>query len=144
MSKHTPEPWEANQVSGTSEYFITEYDEYIDADKFPEIARVYSEANAARIVACVNACKDIPTEHLENAAENTRKIIANAKAIEQQRDELLAILEDILQQPDRIAKAATAHSIAQRHLVTEPVRVDSEWYGRILAAIAKAKGGSHE
>ena len=32
--------------------------------------RTQAEANARRIVACVNACADIPTESLESAAEH--------------------------------------------------------------------------
>lgn len=63
--KHTPEPWEAiSPCPGECCWHIqpvgaTEWHEQINQ---PEM----SEADAKRIVACVNACEGISTETLTN------------------------------------------------------------------------------
>lgn len=63
-TEHTPEPWKAKDGG------------LIGPTDRPSIAQVLSKgteqgdelarANARRIVACVNACKGIPTDFLEN------------------------------------------------------------------------------
>ena len=58
-----------------------------------------SEANARRIVACVNACAGISTDALEIGRMSPDAFHENesrADKAEQQRDELLAALEHIL------------------------------------------------
>ncbi len=77
--QHTPEPWHAIKLDlsfdETNERFIEVEGRFIivDATRFWVLAGVenndgHGEANARRIVACVNACADIPTEALESGA----------------------------------------------------------------------------
>lgn len=99
--KHTPEPW---RVTGTGTI------RYIDAPvgngMLQEVASCMRveygdmEANARRIVACVNACKNIPTERLEMALPGQMKtsldnLCAEIEKLESQRDMLLEALEEI-------------------------------------------------
>ena len=60
--KHTPEPWDAisDSVMGT----LVRSEGLILA-KMRTIQGIDHEANAARIVACVNACKGFTEEELE-------------------------------------------------------------------------------
>lgn len=55
------------------------------------------EENARRIVACVNACAGIPTKRLEDPesdqAKLTKKLFAEWKQLEMQRDKLMDELE---------------------------------------------------
>ena len=66
--EHTPEPWSAKfEQSGgydcmTNAWVIPEIDAVLDRGD----GRV--EADARRIVACVNACRGIPTKLLENCS----------------------------------------------------------------------------
>lgn len=64
---HTPEPWRASNTceldSGRVVQTVMRGDDTL-ADVFSTDAK----ANARRIVACVNACAGIPTEHLEGAS----------------------------------------------------------------------------
>jgi len=82
MSKHTPTPWRENS-QGDTEYIFSEIHGAIATIAHGGLQRDEHKANAKRIVACVNACHNIPDEHLANAAENTRIIIGNAKAMEE-------------------------------------------------------------
>jgi hypothetical protein len=52
------------------------------------------EANARRIVACVNACEGIPTSELETAARDG-KFLHAYDTIRMHRDELLEIVKDM-------------------------------------------------
>ena len=52
------------------------------------------EANARRIVSCVNACEGIPTDALECEAGNIVKV---AGSLMKQRDQLLAAIEEALE-----------------------------------------------
>jgi len=89
---HSPEPWKIAAtppghegegrdhlcwIQDSSGYFVAET-EY--ADRVEEVAR----ADAERIVACVNACKGIPTEWLEKQDNHlTRTIISVTAGAEQ-------------------------------------------------------------
>ncbi len=55
------------------------------------------KANARRIVACVNACEGIPTDHLEKCTATCAvdRILIERDALKVQRDELLAALKII-------------------------------------------------
>lgn len=59
--KHTPEPWMACE-SG----YITRVE---GGENVEEIADVIYSSNAARIVACVNACAGLTDEELEDAID---------------------------------------------------------------------------
>lgn len=83
-SKHTPEPWiNFGREIGNHPMMIVKISSRISGSTHEE-----AEANAERIVECVNACKGIPTRVL--LSEN-RKHDAFFEAIEleQQRDNLL-------------------------------------------------------
>ncbi|MGL6406532.1 hypothetical protein ACSZM7_10590 [Aeromonas veronii] len=99
MSEHTQEPWvlfevgdhhvhlcPASAANKTSILTVTEEDGVT-------FAAVYSDDDARRIVACVNACRGLPTDVLEQkwllAAVGTLMLEAD-----QQRDELLAEKKD--------------------------------------------------
>ena len=91
--QHTPEPWAQERaskslhartfqrviVSPGCEYVIAELMQFGDDDP--------REANARRIVACVNACKGISNERLDEMAEEDRyfgrTVISEAEAREQ-------------------------------------------------------------
>ena len=96
MSEHTKEPW-IYQMSD-------EYHEGIIIGKHggEVIDGHFNEANARRIVACVNACVWIPTEQLEAIGQLTEtgfslQGLANLK---QQRDELLAAVLAVCCDPE--------------------------------------------
>lgn len=150
MSKHTPEPWVIwNGGDGIMMYGARE-------PKRGGVALMCCNelvsgrtaiANARRIVACVNACRGLPTDELEQkglvAAVGTQLL-----DVERQRDELLAALEE--------AKSVLSSiNTGRQHKVEveddEPAFWQrNEWVtwakGEILpmieAAIAKAKGGA--
>lgn len=64
-----------------------------------------AEANARRIVACVNACEGISTENLEYGLP-VKELVQQCNEAIWQRDELLAALEEIAQH------AGLGHQIA--------------------------------
>ncbi|MFQ2180205.1 hypothetical protein ACK33W_02745 [Aeromonas veronii] len=122
--KHTPEPWGFHQ-DASGDVFIS------SAETSFHIAEVGSEddetviPDARRIVACVNACHGLPTDELEQkglvAAVGTQLLDAD-----QQRDELLAALEEV-------------HRIASNSNMTHNMMVIRD---HCADAIAKAKGGA--
>lgn len=57
MSEHSPTPWTTCYHEADGEWVIHEAESYVCAQHL-------TSANAERIVACVNACADIPTESL--------------------------------------------------------------------------------
>jgi len=56
-TSHTPEPWEIEELQGLHEYSIVKPGKWIVATTEGRESR--DKANAARIVACVNACAGI-------------------------------------------------------------------------------------
>ncbi|MDM5117230.1 hypothetical protein [Aeromonas hydrophila] len=86
-NKHEREPW---VLGGCSGRMVTTPSGYV-GDGY--IADVDTKDNARRIVACVNACRGLPTDELEQkgvvAAVGTQLL-----ELESQRDELLAALEE--------------------------------------------------
>lgn len=89
--KHTSEPWRVSVVSGTNEVVAGRGFHIAfckaNASKFKD----EQAANARRIVACVNACKDIPTDDLERFGLTALNVTANK--IAEQRDQLLALVK---------------------------------------------------
>ena len=139
MSKHTPEPWRVGRpgtvVSDTPVPGMGGSDavEYYGGHL---IGKSITEANARRIVACVNACKGLDTAHLESSG------LVSAVGYElieltNQRDELLAALQGM------IDIANDSQGVAGYHLNGEVADWDEfeEWQAA-CDAIAKAKGGS--
>ena len=75
-----------------------------------------SEANARRLVACWNACEDLPTAWIEGGAAD---ILEHAKSLKSQRDGLLEALKFILkwghcQEADDKARTAIAKAEASK------------------------------
>lgn len=126
MSNHTPEPWRVGRpftvVSDTPvpEMGGSDAVEYYGGHL---IGESIIEANARRIVACVNACQGLSTDELE---QHGLVSAVGYELIEltKQRDELLTALEEI-------ASCATPYG-NRAHSMEKIAR----------AATAKAKGGA--
>lgn len=108
--KHTPGPW---KVTGTGTI------RYIDAPAgngiMQEVAACMRveygdmDANARRIVACVNACEGLDTYLLENSGDIASAATAQAKyiqKIERQRDQLLEAILLAIDWIDAVPKDA--------------------------------------
>jgi hypothetical protein len=119
MSQHTREPWQKNHD-----------DIFVGGDIHDVVASCHFDdnhdgrANARRIVACVNACAEFPTETLEQKFAGKMLVgsgvhlwmsytdkKAEAEELKEQRDELLTALKSIADdicdnQYTRIARAA--------------------------------------
>ena len=129
MSKHTPEPWQAHQ-DASGDVFISSA-----ATSF-HIAEIGSEdddtaiPDARRIVACVNACRGLPTDELEQkglvAAVGTQLL-----DVERQRDELLTALEDAVETIEWM-NGCSSPAVDE---VEKAIREGN-------SAISKAKGGA--
>ena len=99
---HTKEPWSFSPAENGLEWGVEagKWGVAICADAPGDGT---SEANARRIVACVNACAGIPTDDLERCPSGGLFHLADmANEVVKQRDELLAALNDAVQ----IAKVA--------------------------------------
>lgn len=130
MSNHTPEPWSKNAISPTV------YDgngiAILRCEGRTLIAE--NEANARRIVACVNACAGVSTEKLEGEASNLREwheqmrldaidiaarnldLKDQLTTVTAQRDELLQAMRQIAfataPEPDDGSEHENAYSLA--------------------------------
>jgi len=105
MSEHTKEPWRLGlypeEMHGKESVLVDLADDrkYVLLTcnlNFPADAR----ANARRIVACVNACAEIPTDDLEESSMTILQYMEDQYAdklelAKQQRDELLDELKNI-------------------------------------------------
>ena len=137
-NKHTPEPWRTAERSG--------FPFHIDDARGESVAVMLADDdhdeqrgldNARRIVACVNACAGIPNEQLECDNVEFVRIFNERNTLKQQRDELLAALEEALPMvpcgsfdAEKLGElAAGGHQTAAMIL-------------RHSAAIASAKGGA--
>lgn len=110
---HTKEPWYTSDEGGN--FRVMAADEnggYTLADMCSDD----QEANARRIVACVNACEGIDTESLERGVSDWSVFMRELKA---QRDELLEVAQEIL-----------VEDIIEQ--------LPKEFVARVRAAIAKA------
>ena len=98
MSNHTPEPWRVGRpgtvVSDTPVPGMGGSDavEYYGGHL---IGESIIEANARRIVACVNACRGLSTGELEQHGL-VSAVGTELAALEDQRDELLLDMQDVL------------------------------------------------
>lgn len=92
MSNHTPEPWVAFKVPSDrlSRWVVLEQNS-AGTGKMVIAENIRTEANARRIVACVNACAGVPDGLLHSGAY--REMIQAQTELTIQRDELLAALE---------------------------------------------------
>ena len=91
-TEHTPEPWATNGTRIESEH---SHGWANDGWIIAGLEGPDAEANARRIVACVNVCAGIPTEVLEHGdiAKALKIFALDSATFRRQRDELLAALE---------------------------------------------------
>ena len=89
-NKHTPEPWQVFEDDPRA--IVTKENPMLSLLSVGEdgLAIMYEEADARRIVACVNACEGISTEYLEKFSATT---FNDFKRMKEQRDELLTIVK---------------------------------------------------
>lgn len=89
--QHTPEPWEVSAFGDGLHAHNIPICQFFNkcGDDYPN-----REANARRIVACVNACVGIPNEQLECDNVAFVKIFNERNALKKQRDALLALLQN--------------------------------------------------
>lgn len=107
MSEHTKEPWTSDQgfnaMINAGENLVATCFDGISGEG---INHDMANANARRIVACVNALEGFKTEELEDTGkieelykkhrdDARREALEHIKVVENQRDEALAALEDI-------------------------------------------------
>lgn len=148
MKKHGNEPWSSVEVTNDEDQLIK-----IRASNGANIARLWIDAddkyfsdeqreNARRIVACVNACRGLPTDELEQkglvAAVGTQLLEGD-----QLGAELLAALTLSLEQMEVDAVFIDGEYNSSRDL--DELEQDGDLPNAILvarSAIAKAKGGA--
>lgn len=106
--QHTTEPWIAGDDEDSDYYLVGPHDG--DGIVYQPVVKLHSEANARRIVACVNACAGIPTENLESVLDlgdtlsdrfsmlktEIDSLQSELNIAARQRDELLAALDVII------------------------------------------------
>ena len=139
MSNHTPEPWRVGRpftvVSDTPvpEMGGSDAVEYYGGHL---IGESIIEANARRIVACVNACEGMRNDELEGGLL-IGVMQSKIDRLECQRDELLAALQGM------IDIANDSQGVAGYHLNGEVADWGEfeEWQAA-CNAISKAKGGA--
>ena len=122
---HTKEPWSFSPAENGLEWGVEagKWGVAICADAPGDGT---SEANARRIVACVNACAGIPTDDLERCPSGGLFHLADmANEVVKQRDELLASVEKAL-----------LWNKSRKYIM--PYRIRDP----LLAAVISAKGGA--
>lgn len=133
--QHTPEPWEvcafgiglhANNIP------ICQFHNKL-GDDFPNC-----EANARRIVACVNACAGIPNEDLEMDNSAFIRVFNERNELVKQRDDLLAAL-NLWKLASDNAEESELDDMAC-YCMPMPLFCDAD--EATDAAIASAKGGA--
>jgi hypothetical protein len=99
--KHTTEPWVIHDVS-INQKELQLYGagrQYIGTIEGIMYNHANTEANADRIVACVNACAGIPTEDLPLVLPRQQadigKLVSDYRKTQAQRDEALALLKEM-------------------------------------------------
>lgn len=138
MSKHTPEPWVMSTKASGNWWHISAGNQAIAtvhaaSKKRNEPYASMFEANARRIIACVNACAGVDTDLLEAGEldKPTMLVIQENKDLKHRCDELLAALE-------AHEKFWTIRETELGELSPEAKDVRDGG----LAAIAKAKGNT--
>lgn len=123
--QHTPEPWGYDGYTGIG---AISSDQFNDGYFTAEVMGPDKEANARRIVACVNALEGVPPEWLEAfRTGNVKNVLQDLATVTKQRDELLAVLD----------KAESAI----RELAVE-CDGDYELADALASTVASVKGGS--
>ena len=130
MSKHTQEPWKVQHPHAGQRGW-----EIADSSGLNQISQDVTEANARRIVACVNACAGLPTEQLESSPLGG--VLNGVAGLIAQRDELLAALEGVL------AVVGDSTGVAGYHLNGDIADWDEfDEINAVYTAITKANGNT--
>lgn len=155
MSKHTPEPWKLCR----NDQSVGDARGYAVCDVWPrgddQLASEEGEDNARRIVECVNACRGLPTDELEQkglvAAVGTQLLAADDRAEGQEREirklarttaDAENKLADALNQRDDLLAALEIIAASEEFHGDSFVCDFGALQGVAGAAIAKAKGGA--
>ena len=132
MSDHTPGPWAVN---------FTKFSE-VRAENGAVIARCLRltsltnlEANARRIVACVNACEGVSTKHLENnlpireLVTRYNEVLREIEALKAERaglvDDINALKDEIQSQRDKILGLAGAQDSEDVFRIIEAMQLSA-------------------
>lgn len=127
-------------MSHTSEPWITDGGIIYSGKSMP-IARCAPDLpemhdNARRIVACVNSLSHLDTEALEELERNGDKLVATSRYVDEarrERDELIALVEDLLKHGDFFMTAIEAKDVWSSDF--------EAWKGRAIETVARLKGG---
>ena len=92
-NKHTPEPWRTDAECGFPQDIHDSKGNLFLRCGSDFDNEIYGEANARRIVACVNACSGISTDNLEDNLP-VKELARRYNEALKQRDELLKALEN--------------------------------------------------
>ena len=118
MSEHTKGPWAVN---------FTKFSE-VRAENGAVIARCVKltsltnlEANARRIVACVNACEGVSTKHLENNLPIRELVTRHNEALR----EIEALKDEIKSQQDKIRGLASAQDSEDVFRIIEAMQLSA-------------------
>lgn len=141
-SEHTPGPWRVVSwpVNKLVEYAIR------GAEPVATMARYNgAEANARRIVACVNACEGLPTETLE-AAGLGKGVLDHLKAERDALREQIAFLEHFADAPDMktgkntrdILRSQNAELVEALSIIAGEPRQDDTYAGMDKVEIARS------
>lgn len=116
MSEHTPEPWAVTDRNEIGDRYIGPAHGHpyaaICVTGIPPFLGNEAEANARRIVACVNACAGVPTEELEEVAKGSIAITVDdviqdaVTAIEEAATAKLNAAEERKAHAERITRVA--------------------------------------
>lgn len=140
--KHTPTPWTIDTSTGVITIKATiGFDEQLEAPISETIALLpmteTNEANAKRIVECVNACEGIhDPKELILAADVA---MAENRELKKQRNELLVTIQHVLDNLGNLGEARTAHWFKERYPVTENLSLKAEPYEKVLSVINSIK-----
>ena len=132
MSDHAPGPWAVN---------FTKFSE-VRAENGAVIARCLKltsltnlEANARRIVACVNACEGVSTKHLENnlpireLVTRYNEALREIEALKAERvglvDDINALKDEIQSQRDKILGLASAQDSEDVFRIVEAMQLSA-------------------
>jgi len=160
-TKHTPEPWALEEVGdkckhlcpakdGTSILTVAlEYPDDYDDDEPVYFGAVYKPADARRIVACVNACKQYTNDELEyGMIEKEREAVMaweRAMMAAIGGDGIKSVTEAIAKlKAERDELLAALKIIYNRHLNPGPATGEDAifCFRRALAAIDKVGGAT--
>ena len=90
-------------------------------EDFPSIGSEIMEANARRIVACVNACEGVRTEHLENNLPIVELVARYNEALR----EIDALKDEIKSQQDKIRGLAGAQDSEDVFRIIEAMQLSA-------------------